>query len=812
MIASALVDNPVNSRPRRFLPVLVALAMAGATALAGAQVPAFTPATSPAAPAATATKSAPAATAPAAAAPVNAAADPANPVVAAPVKSRPKIGLVLSGGGARGLTHIGVLKVLHDMHIPVDYIAATSMGAIVGGLYASGMAPDVMQRHLGAVSWPTLLSDSPPRRDVGFRRKEEETAFPLGLELGYSDGEVLWFKGALSGSNLELFLHEMTRSVDNVDDFDKLPIPYRAVATNMVTGKEVVFDHGRLYQAMRASMSVPGMFAPVEIDGRVLGDGGLVNNLPVDVVRRMGADIVIAVNIGTPLMSRDQLQSVVGYASQMINILTEQNVRAQLAQLRPEDILISPDLGSLSFIDFAAAPKFVELGIAAAESMRPKLAALAESSPQFAQFEKRLVVPAQPPPAKLDFVTIEGTRYANPEVLEDQMRTQPDQPFRMDVLESDLAKLYGRGDIEQIDYQFVQLGQREGLVINVTEKSWGPNFLRFGLSLSSDLQGETFFNLMAGHKRVWLNSYGAEWTNEVVLGSTRRYATELYQPLTLGNALFASAYGSVQRKPEFIFDGSTRAAEYDVLTETAGLDLGVPFGTTGELRGGLKWTHQRGDPTIAPRTSAIFLTPNFTIKTSEVGARVLFRWDTLDNPYFPRNGLRVNAEGFFGNRQTTLPSCPDDVCSFDSAASSRAGLFANAAYPLTKDGFLNFAVQAGGITKARAVDPISDFNLGGFLQLSGLRTDQLSGDYLGFARAVYYHQIGNLPLLGRGVYLGGSFEAGNTWATRSDVSVRGLYTAGSVFVAADTWIGPFYFAWGHASGGSSSFYIFLGRL
>jgi NTE family protein len=727
-------------------------------------------------------------------------------------KPRPKVGLVLSGGGARGLTHIGVLKVLHEMRVPIDYIAATSMGAIVGGLYASGMTPDEMQRQLGAVSWPTLLSDSPPRRDVGFRRKEEESLFPMGFEMGYRDGEFLWFKGALSGSNLELFLHELTRKVESVEDFDRLPIPYRAVATNMVTGKEVVFDRGRLYQAMRASMSVPGMFAPFELDGRILGDGGLVNNLPVDVVRAMGADIVIAVNIGTPLMSRDQLQSVVGYASQMINILTEQNVRAQLAQLRPGDILISPDLGSLSFIDFAAAPKFVQLGIQAAEAMRPQLAALADTSPQFAQYEKRFIVPPQPLPETLDFVSVEGTQYANPQALEDQMETRPDQPFTMSTLEGDLARLYGRGELEQIDYQFVKIGQKEGLVINVTEKSWGPNFLRFGLSLSSDLQGETFFNLMAGHKRVWINGYGAEWTNEVILGSTRRYATEFYQPLTLGNAVFASAYGLAQRAPEFIFDGSTRSAEYDVLTQTAGADVGIPFGTTGELRAGLKWVHRRGDPTIAPPFNPDAYTPSFTIKTSETGARVLFRWDSLDNPYFPRNGLRVNAEGFFGDRTTTLPGCPYGVCEFEAESSSRAGLFANTAYPLSKNGFLNVAVQAGGITKARTADPISDFNLGGFLQLSGLRTDQLSGDYLGFARAVYYHQIGNLPLLGRGVYVGGSLEAGNTWATRDDIAFKGMYTAGSVFVAADTWIGPFYFAWGRTSGGSSSFYIFLGRL
>ena len=745
--------------------------------------------------------------------PLSASGQPAAATDATVGKPRPKVGLVLSGGGARGLTHIGVLKVLHEMRVPVDYIAATSMGAIVGGLYASGMAPDEMQRHLGAVSWPTLLSDSPARRDVGFRRKEEESLFPMGLEMGYRDGEFLWFKGALSGSNLELFLHELTRKVDNAEDFDRLPIPYRAVATNMITGKEVVFDRGPLYQAMRASMSVPGMFAPVELDGRILGDGGLVNNLPVDVVRAMGADIVIAVNIGTPLMSRDQLQSVVGYASQMLNILTEQNVRTQLAQLRPGDILISPDLGNLTFIDFAAAPKFVQLGIQAAEAMRPQLAALADTPPQFAQYEKRFIVPPQPPPKTLDFVSVEGTQYANPQALEDQMRTQPGQPFSMPVLESDLAKLYGRGDLDQVGYEFVNVGKQQGLIVNVVEKSWGPNFLRFGLSLSSDLQGETHFNLMAGHKRVWVNRYGAEWTNEIVLGSTRRYATEFYQPLTLGNAVFASAYGLVQRAPEYQFVGSTRVSEYDVLTETAGLDLGVPFGTSGELRAGFKWVHRREDPMIAPAGKPSLETPNFTIGTNETGFRVLFRWDTLDNPYFPRDGLRVNADAFFGDRSVSLPTCPIfDVCSLPAESSSRAGLMSNLAFPITKDDFVNVAVQAGAITRTRYLDPFSDFNLGGFLQLSGLRTDQLSGNYLGFARAVYYHQIGNMPLMGRGIYVGGSFEAGNTWATRDDVAFKGMYTAGSVFVAADTWIGPFYFAWGRASGGETSFYIFLGRL
>lgn len=714
---------------------------------------------------------------------------------------------MLSGGGARGLTHIGVLKVLHEMRVPIDYIAATSMGAIVGGLYASGMSPDEMQKRLGAVSWPTMLSDSPPRRDIGFRRKEALAQFPLAFEIGYRDGEFLWFKGALSGSNLELYLHELTRNVDNVDNFDKLPIPYRAIATNMVSGQEVIFSSGHLYQAMRASMSVPGMFAPLEIEGRILGDGGLVNNLPVDVVRAMGADIVIAVNIGTPLMSRDQLQSVIGYASQMLNILTEQNVRAQLALLKPTDILISPDLGALTFIDFAEGPKFVEIGEKAAEAVRTQLLALADSPERYAQFEQKLKVTPEKLPEKLDFVTIEGTHYSNPEVLEAQMKTKPDEPFKMSTLEGDLSRLYGRGEFEQIDYQLMTVGKQTGVVINVVEKSWGPNFLRFGTSLSTDFQGETFFNLLLGHRRVWLNSWGGEWTNEVILGSTRRYATELHQPIPLGNNLFVSTYGLVQRAPEFIFDGDQRVAEYDVLTETAGADLGWTFGTAGELRGGVKWIHQRGDPSIAEKVYP-------TIKTTETGARVQLRWDTLDHPYFPRNGLRAAGEVFYGNRSTELFGV-----TVDSDNSSRVAGYADAAWSFTPNAFLNFHVRGGKITHARADNVIDDFDLGGFLQLSGLRTNQISGNYMAFGRLVGYYQVATLPIVGRAVYVGGSLEAGNAWACSQPtetcsnaVSAVNVYTAGSVFLAADTWLGPFYIAYGLASGGQRSFYLYLGRL
>ena len=260
------------------------------------------------------------------------------PVTPAAGKKRPKIGLVLSGGGARGITHVGVIKVLEEMNIPVDYIAATSMGSIVGGLYAIDTTPTQLEKLVTSIHWASMFSDSPPRKDLTFREKQREDRFPLPLEIGIRDGEIRGFQGALTGANLELFLHELTGSADGIASFDNLPIPFRCVSTNMVTGKPYVFERGPLYQAMRASMSIPGLFSPAEYGGQILGDGGLVDNLPIDIVRGMGADIVIAVNIGTPLMERDQLTSILGLTSQMINILTEQNVRAQLATLRPISI------------------------------------------------------------------------------------------------------------------------------------------------------------------------------------------------------------------------------------------------------------------------------------------------------------------------------------------------------------------------------------------------------------------------------------------------------------------------------------------
>jgi NTE family protein len=726
-------------------------------------------------------------------------AQPAPATTTPAAAQRPKIGLVLSGGGARGLTHIGVLKVLEEARIPVDYVSATSMGSIVGGLYAMGMRPADMEHIVTTVTWSTLFSDSPPRRELTVREKEIDRRFPLPLEVGIRGTQILGFKGVLTGANLTLFLHELSIAADGVKELDQLPIPFRCVATDMVTGRPYVFTTGPLYVAMRSSMSIPGLFSPTEVEGQILGDGGLVDNLPVNVVREMGADIVIAVNIGTPLATRDQLSSIVGLTGQMINILTEQNVRRQLASLGPRDVLIAPDLGTLNAIDFTRGADFIRLGEEAARAALPQLAALALPEAQYAAYKAALPPLLAPAPAVIEFVRVEGTHYANPAALEARLAIPLGKPLDVKEVNDRVSRLYGSNDFESIAYHVVEEGDKSGLVFGVTEKSTGPNYLRFGLAFNSDFQGESVFSLLAGFKKVWIDSLGAQLLAELEVGRIFRAAGHFYQPLDYRQTFFVSAQGSLQNAPRYVFSGSNRVAEYAIQTNSAGVDFGMAIGDSGQIRFGPIYTYYKGTPTIA--------LPDFPIvRQTDAGGHLAARWDNLDHAFFPRRGLHADFDVFYGDRTQRIGSDADEV----SKNLARGEFFGNAGFAFGANDFINVAARAGGLSRD---DPsvVNPFLLGGFLNLSGLRIQQLAGSYVGFGRVVYYHRLTTIPWLGGDVFAGGSLEAGNTWQQRSAISGGDLFKAGSAFLAADTFVGPLYFGYGRASGGASSFYLLLGR-
>jgi len=365
--------------------------------------------------------------------------------VAVQPAARPRIGLVLSGGGARGLAHIGVLKVLEELRIPIDAIAGTSMGAIVGGLYASGMRADDLERELIAIRWDQVFSSRVERQQLSQRRKEEDFEVSTAIELGLRDGTLRAPQSAVSSRGLESLLRRLTLPVRDISRFDALPIPFRAVATNMETGQAVVLDHGDLALALRSSISVPGVFAPIEVDGLMLGDGGLVDNVPAAVARHLAVDRLIVVNIGTPLAGRESLNSVLGLTQQMINILTEQNVQRSLATLQPDDVLIAPQLGALAASDFDRARDIVSLGLSGTRDARERLAPLSLGQDAYASWQR---MHAAHPPRATPLVSVEltGSTITNPERLAAMLESRVGEPFDAARAERDTRRLAAAGD------------------------------------------------------------------------------------------------------------------------------------------------------------------------------------------------------------------------------------------------------------------------------------------------------------------------------------------------------------------------------
>jgi len=722
-----------------------------------------------------------------------------------PTPDYPKLGLVLSGGGARGLAHVGVLKVLERERIPVDLIAGTSMGAIIGGLYATGMSATDLERELLLVAWDRVFANRVDRQQLSQRRKDEDFEFSPIIEFGMRDSELRAPQGTVSSRGLEILLRRLTQPVRTVRQFDALPTPFRAIATNMETGAQVEMSDGELALAMRSSMSVPGVFAPTETNDLILGDGGLVNNLPVDVVRRMGAARVIAINVGTPLSDRKSLSSLVGVTAQMINILTEQNVQRSLASLGTQDLLITPNLGGLGSGDFERTRELIAFGERAAEEMLPALRRFTVPPQAYAEWQLARVRSNGAPP-RLAAVAIDGSELAHPERFRGQLEARPGQTFDLALAERDARRLASSGDYERVDVHVDQTSAGDTLIYTVEDKSWGPNYFRIGIDLSTDLSGDSAFNLRVSHNRHWLTRTGTEWRNQITIGQTPRLYSELYQPLgfKLGNSndWFVSAWGEALRRNISIYDedrGRLRGL-LNRRSTTFGLDIGQPWAELGEVRLGLVRQDWRiGSRLLTANVADYLLNQHW----QESGVRLKAVVDQLDFANFPQSGYRLMAELTAGTQSNGADK--------RSASFTRTELQATA---VKSWGAHTLNVNARTLLARQPEDSTQGpYTLGGFQQLSGYKQDQLLGDTLLFGRASYYLRLRETPVLTRGFFVGGSLELGNAW-TRSDKSTpRDLRWAGSAFVGADTGIGPLYLALGHAPGrgGGTVVYLFIGR-
>lgn len=704
----------------------------------------------------------------------------------------PRIGLVLGGGGARGGAHLGVLEVLEEMHIPVSCIAGTSMGALVGGAYAAGVAPADIVGIVGKTDWATMFDDSAGRDQVNIRRKDLDDRFYSGIEFGIS-GEGLKFReGAVAGEKLKLFFNQMVRADLGDRPIEQLRMPLAIIATDIGNGERVAIRSGNLTSAMRASMSVPGLIAPVLREGRKLVDGGLTDNLPIAEARDLcQADVIIAVNVGSPLFNPDEVKGIVTVLGQVVNLLTEQNVARSMSALRPGDVYIRPDLGGITSTAFTRQLDAAELGRKAARQAAGDLKRFSVAPNVYASWQSHLRMAEAHQAPVVDQVVVEPTRFVSRDTIRRGITQREGEPLDTQALARDLVREFEQGDLNSLDYNVVRTRDKTILRITPVEKPWGPNYLRFGLNLASDFRSDSSYNFRALYRSTWMNSLGGEWLVGGQIGSQQGIDTEFYQPLDKRHRWFVRPYASTQlSKAPLYFEGD-RTAVYRIQQNAGGVEAGANLSVHGQVRAG--WVERRIGAILDTGPNAFL---NLTERLAGPTAAVAI--DTYDQPFFPTRGVKLDVTHF-------------DALSVTAGGSeySRTEARFGAAYSLGR------WVVLGGLEGGTALKgelPLGDaFTLGGPRRLSGFANDQMRGGDYAFGRLEGQYRLNfGTPLYGLTVLAGISVEAGKMNKLITETSLSGWQRSFGAYLAATTPLGPVYFGVADAKNGRGRFYLFIG--
>lgn len=688
------------------------------------------------------------------------------PAAFAQQTDRPTVGLVLSGGGAKGMAHVGVLRVLEEMRVPVDLVVGTSAGSAVAALYATGMPVAEIERRFLELDWLSSFRDDPGRVYKPVRRKQNDWRLPLVPGLGVSTEGLHLGGGLIAGQNLGFILNELTGNASLVNNFDELPIPFRAVATDLETGEEVVIRQGNLAEAIRASMSIPAVYAPVERNGQLLVDGGVANNLPVSVARDMGADVVIAVDITDPLLTSEDIQEAFSVVGQLTTLLTRRNTEDQLARLTDKDILIRPDLEGYGSADFYDGLVLFELGATEARAHAVALNRLSVSAQRWHEHRQKLSV-GQWQPGPVSRIEFRQDSRLSGDFLGERIRQQPGEMLEVEQLEADLKRIYGLGYYESVTWSLAPSEQGPVLIIQAREKSWGPNYLSFGLNYEDNFDGDTRFNLAAGLRMTELNRLGAEWQTGVQLGTQPWIRTQWYQPLGYGYDQFAVAGLQYNRDDYSIYDHGERVAEIDVTFRQADLAIGAELGGNAEVR----LTYVRGVATVENNIGAQ-VAPNDDIHRGYASVQLVH--DSLNDAFYPISGAFAGVRGRVER---------DDLGSdrnFDSAEGMLLGTGSWQRYNLTG------LIWGRKITRG---DPglENQARLGGFRQLSAYAPGEITGNDAALASVYARREFGG-PVVPW--FTGVGLETGNAWESMSDARWSDMVRSYSVFAGVDTFLGP----------------------
>ncbi|MFN2370147.1 MAG: patatin-like phospholipase family protein [Candidatus Krumholzibacteriia bacterium] len=722
-----------------------------------------------------------------------ATAAPARPDAAQePAQARPRIGLALGGGGARGGAHIGVLQVLHEMRVPIDYVAGTSMGAVVGALYSVGLPPARIEAEMCGVDWDDLFSDRPARDRRTFRRKQDDSASFLPLEFGLQGRRIVLAPGLIAGQKLSFAFREPRLHLAGHDSFDDLAYPFRPVATDLQTGEVVVIERGNLLKAVRASMSIPGVFPPVAWEGRLLVDGYLARNVPVDVVRAMGADIVIAVDVGQLPDSTDaaRLQTLIGIAEQTGLIQARQNVVPQLALA---DIVLRPDPGDVSTRDFARVTDTFAAGAAATRAAAAVLAPLALDEAAYARHLARHV-PPPPGPITIDRVAVHTDASVDVAHLHRLLRRHEGREMDFDELKEDLTQIYDFGVFALVDFQLTRAPAdgRETTTLTVVadRKPYEPYVLNFGLAYEGGEAGRSELNARARITALELNVWGGEVRTDLQLGQTDAVRSEWYQPLGWSRRTFFAVRGTMSNRLRSWYDDLVRRGDY--LEKDYHLEghLGLRLGRAGEIRAGLLHGYLR----TAGRTGL-----NLTEVSGRRGGLMLQTTiDVMDAAVFPRHGLDGTVRAY-----VSLPGLGPQL---DHGTLEGIVRLATSPGEGTFTGSLQGGTRLGGTLPEFAM-----FTAGGLGRLAGYQREQLRGEAYGIAAAGWYTRLGGRagPYATQW-YAGLLLEAGNAWRPATRAGLDDLRGCGSVFLGARTLLGPVLLTYARAAGGNDAVYATLG--
>jgi NTE family protein len=629
-----------------------------------------------------------------------------------------------------------------------------------------------------AVEWNDILA-SAPRQEIPVHRKRRDFAFTNGLELGLKDGQIIVPGGLVPSHQIEAMFRRIVSGSDQVRDFDQLPIPFRAVATDLETGGMVVFDRGDLALAIRASMAVPAAFAPVEFEGRLLVDGMLVRNVPIDVARKTCADVVIAVPVSNPRVERGQLDSFLAVAGRAINIAIEANENAQLATLTDKDVQIKVLLKDIGSSDFSKVPEAIPIGAAAARGAAAALARYSLPEREYAQWRDGL-----------GKTQVAGR--ANATVVRSLIKTQPGDTYDAARADADANRMVASGDFTAVSYAISAESGRNVLTYTAVEKPWGPGYLMFDLNLSTDFRGDTAWGIRADYERRWLNRLGAEFRASLQLGRPNVLSVHLYQPLDSARRFFIEPSLAASQTLEYLYWQEQEVAQYDTRRYGAAVDLGVAFAPYAEARVGL--LRQGVDETRKVGTPTVLQGGHHSV--AGVSGRISY--DSVDKRLFATDGTRAQLVAYSSHPSLGADRSYERV-SFDvTTAISRPG------------SVWQFGLR-GGSDLGSDAPQYDQFKVGGLFNFSGYRTAQLVGKEYGLGIAQYRRRVGFLnETVGSAVYAGASLEVGNVYQRLDGTPTRGAFTSGSLFLALDSKAGPIYLAYGRSEGGRSMLYLYIG--